>query len=184
MRAWLRRFRVFLFVLPLALVAGFGYETYQLWDDTPKAVEVAKGDTAELGPATFRLVSLTKKKPAEDSVSSVPKGAVVVVAKFRARIEDRQLAKKQKFTYCDSKIQNGDGWEWDQEILSSPYVPQDASTSCDGKRLDSEFNDVYPGDGEWYHFYTGYYVPKDLAHDLRPTLSYSKKLPDYLLFEV
>lgn len=188
MRQWARRFRGYLIVLPLALVVGFGFHGYRGWtgnDGLPhRPVDVPKGESRQLGPITVKLVGISKKQPEPPGPTSlnsdVPKDAVVVVAKFRGRIDDPKAAKK---IFCETGVENAAGWEWDDEYLNEPYIPKDAAKNCNGKRLDDEFKDVFPKKGEWYDFYNGYYVPKDHAKDLMPILGHYPEYPNYLRFE-
>lgn len=191
MSEWLRRFRAYLIVFPLALIIGFGFHVYQaqrgLGGPENEPEDVPKGDTAKLGPATVRLLDVSVDEPQSGddsgSASTVPSDAVVVVAKFRGRIDDAARAKKDEFGYCGAKVENGDGWVWESESLSGDsYVPKNVSKSCDGSRMDKDFKKVKPDEGEWYEFAYVYLVPKDRATGLRPTLSFSTELPRYLRF--
>lgn len=186
MKEWARRFRGYLIVLPLALAIGFGYHVYRAWTGNDgvahKPVDVQKGELRTLGPITVKLVSLSVKQPESKSSSlgsDTPQNAVVVVAKFRGRMDDPKKAKK---LFCESKVENVDGWKWKSEYLSEPYFPKDSAKGCDGKRLGSDFKDIVPKKGQWYDFYYGYYVPKERAKELAPTLGRYQEYPDYLRF--
>ncbi|MQA06421.1 MAG: hypothetical protein GEV07_28125 [Streptosporangiales bacterium] len=179
MREWLRRSRGYLIALPIALVIGFGYDGYNVWKEADLKVDVDQGEQAKIGAATVQFQGVQIKQPSSDdsfSISQVPEGAVVVVAKFRGRIDDRARAKKLKFISCESKIEDDEGWNWKSETLSKPYIPESASTTCTGSRTNKKFKEVNPPEGEWYTFYMGYYVPKERAQkaELYPTLDFYK----------
>lgn len=187
MRNWARRWRPYLILAPLILVLGFAYNGYEAVtgnDDNPTSPEdVPKGQVGEYQGLSIRLTSLKVQQPASGGVtgfSTVPKGAVVVVAKFRGRIDDPAKTKK---IFCTAGIENEDGWEWETDNLGEPYVPEGTSTSCLGDKYDSNFDKVLPKPHQWYEFTYGYYVPKERARGLRPTISYYREYPRYLRFE-
>lgn len=189
MKDWVRRFRGYLIVFPLALAVGFGYHVYRAYTGNDavahRPVDVRKGEERTFGPITVKLVDLAIKQPQQPKPGSyslnkdAPQNAVVVVAKFRGRLDN---PKKRKKLYCDVNIENGDGWEWKSERLSEPYIPKDAAKSCDGTRLDANFKDIVPRKGEWYDFYYSFFVPKNRTDGLAPTFSRYQDAPDYLRF--
>lgn len=189
MRAWVRQFRRYLIAAPLVLVIGFGWNVWEAWHGNDnvahRAYDVPKGKPIQWGPNTFELVSVKVEQPHKSSSgfdsSTAPRGAVVVVATFRGRIDD---VKGYSKLYCDSRVENADGWTWPAISSGIPdqYVPPNTATNCDGKTLNKDFKDVVPSPHTWYTFAFGYYVPKSRAHGLRPTLEYSKEFPRYLRF--
>jgi hypothetical protein len=189
MRDWARQYRRYLIAAPLVLAIGFGWNVWQAWHGNDgsahRAHDVPKGKQVQFGPDTVELVSLKVEQPHKSSdgfdTSTAPRNAVVVVASFRARIDD--VRGYSKF-YCDSRVQNSDGWFWPAISGGVPdqYVQPNTPKNCDGKTLDKNFKDVVPEPHTWYRFAFGYYVPKSRAHGLRPTLEFYKEDPQYLRF--
>ncbi|MBO0829132.1 MAG: hypothetical protein J2P24_15270 [Streptosporangiales bacterium] len=189
MRAWIRQFRRYLIAAPLVLAVGFGWNVWYAWHGNDsvahRPVDVPKGKRVQLGPDTVQLAGLRVERPRKsssfDTSTPPPRGAVVVVATFRARIDD--VKGYSKF-YCDSSVQNADGWIWPAMSGGVPdqYVPPQTPKACDGKTLNKDFKDVVPKPHTWYRFAYGYYVPGSRAHGLRPTLEFYKEDPHYLRF--
>lgn len=189
MRAWAHQFRRYLIAAPLVLALGFGWNVWDGWHGNDgsahRAKDVPKGKPVRWGPNTVEFVGLKVEQPHKSSsgfdTSTAPRNAVVVVASFRARIDD---VKGYKKFYCDSKVQNDDGWIWPAISGGVPdqYVPPNTPKNCDGKTLNKDFKDVVPEPHTWYRFAFGYYVPKSRAHGLRPTLEFYKENPTYLRF--
>lgn len=180
-RRWLRKWRVHLMLAPLVLAVGLGFNAYESVtgnDDNPtKPVDVAKGQVGEYQGLSIELTKFERKRPSGFTASSFPKGSAVFVATFRGRIDDPKKAKK---IFCESTIEAPDGWEWDSTTVSSPLIPENMPTTCEGKPLFGKA----PRPGQWYTFAQGYAVPKERAkQQLRPTLSYYKEYPRYLRFE-
>lgn len=184
-RSWLRRWRPYLVLAPLILVLGFAYPAWEAVtgnDDNPTSPDdVPKGQVAHYQGLSVRLTGLQVREPQQQSLGTpAPKGAVVVVATFKGRIDDPEKAKK---LFCESTVENEDGWQWKSTDLNEPYIPEGTSTRCNGETLDENFDEVKPPPHEWYEFAYGYYVPKERAQGLRPTLSYHREYPRYLRFE-
>lgn len=189
MRAWAYQFRRYLIAAPLVLAVGFGWNVWNAWhgndNSAHRAHDVPAGKPVRWGPNTFQLVSVKVERPHKSSSGfdpdPAPRGAVMVVATFRGRIDD---VKGYKKLYCDSRVQNDQGWWWPALSSGIPdqYVPPHTAHFCDGKTLDKNFKDVVPAPHTWYTFAYGYYVPKSRAKGLRPTLEVSTQYPSFLRF--
>jgi hypothetical protein len=195
MRAWARQYRRYLIAAPLVLAVGFGWNVWDSWHGNDgiahRADDVPKGKQVRFGPNTVEFVGLKVGRPHKSSSgfdsSTVPRNAVVVVATFRARIDDVKgyLDKDGKpALYCESRIYNDEGWIWPDISGGVPdqYVPPNTPKNCDGTTLNKDFKDIVPKPHTWYRFAFGYYVPKDRAHGLRPTLESYKESPRFLRF--
>lgn len=195
MRAWTRQHRRYLIAAPLVLAVGFGWNVWRSWHGNDgvahRPVDVPKGKQVQVGPNTVEFVGLKVEQPHKPAsgfdTSNAPRNSVVVVATFRARIDDMDhyLDKDDKPAfYCESRVYNDEGWIWPDISGGVPaqYVSPETSKNCDGTRLSKDFKDIVPQPHTWYRFAFGYYVPKDRAHGLRPTLEYSDDAPKFLRF--
>src|SRR5690606_4432712 len=104
MSAWARRWRPYLMLATLILALGVsfsGYEAVTGNDDTPTSPDdVPKGGTGTYQGLSIRLTSLKVEEPRPGAFGSdAPEGAVLVIARFRGRIDDPAKAKK---VFCTS----------------------------------------------------------------------------------
>lgn len=187
MRHWLREFRRYLIAAPLVLAVGFGWNVYHarhgIIRATRSAIDVPRGEPVRYGPATFELVGVRSAHPNRSTSvgQEVPRGAVVVVALFRGRIDDPNDA---RHLYCDAAVENDQGWRWDAEDGGpvEAYAPRPywGPIGCDGSTTNDDGDEVRPAPHSWYRFAYVYYVPSSRAQGLRPTLQYDN--PRYLRF--
>lgn len=184
-RNWLREHRGFLIALPVALIIGFGWPGYQWWTGNDgvahRARDVGKDEVAHYNAGEFQLTGLSVEQPKPKQKFSIgpdiPKNAVVVVARFRGRIDNARSLKK---FYCAFTVENSDGWTWDSASgLGQEYIPEGTSQSCNGETLNKG---PKPQPNQWYKFTVGFIVPENRTHGLRPTLDYYKSDPYYLRF--
>lgn len=187
MRGWLRRWRVYLIVLPVVLLFGIGTDiarAVESWNGI-QPLEVAQGKVGKYDGFSFQVTDVTVQEsiPGASLIGAAPSAdAVPVVAKFRGRIDDPRKAGK---VYCRSFVQNGDDLEW-KAGMGSGFQAEDFLRSCDqaqslkdaGKR---------PKPHEWYEVEQQYWVPRHLATDLQLVIRFqSQKLlfqsPRYLRF--
>ncbi|MQA77303.1 MAG: hypothetical protein GEV10_02290 [Streptosporangiales bacterium] len=188
MRQWFRRFRVYVILAPLTLALGFGYNGYDAWVGNDgvahRAEDVPKGEWVTLGPTTVRLVSMTVKQSTSDS--ELPKNSVVAIARFRAKVDDvKKLTSQKKIFGCDSTVESGEGWVWESTYgIREPYVAEAVSQTCSGRTMTKDFKDKFPKQGETFEYVHAYYVPKERAKELRPTLAWYPDFPRYYRFAV
>ncbi|MQA77302.1 MAG: hypothetical protein GEV10_02285 [Streptosporangiales bacterium] len=191
-RQWFRRFRVYVILAPLTLALGFGYNGYEAWTGNDgvahRAEDVPKGEWVTLGPTTVRLMAMTQRQPSSDpdATAEVPIDSVVVIARFQAKVNDvKKLTSEKKIFGCDSTVENGDGWTWDSEtLLGKPYVADTVSQTCSGKTMTKDFKDKFPKQGDTFEYVYAYFVPKERAKELRPTLAWYPEYPRYYRFAV
>ncbi|MGC4940179.1 hypothetical protein [Kribbella sp. DT2] len=159
---------------------------YSSWYDAePRdAVEVAAGGTS-YQDATWFATSVETDPRAGRTGTPLPDGTPRIRVYFRLQVDD--LAKLESLGGCQIHLRANDGRTWDESILDDEF--QDRPTGCTGghddkpqswraPRLAPYF--LKPVAGKPYETVAVFVVPAAVAGEVRPTITWATRLPQYL----
>ncbi|GAB3822516.1 hypothetical protein [Kribbella italica] len=190
---WLRRNTIALasLVLTIPLLGWWSVRSdYDSWyDGEPRdAVEVAAGGTSYQDATWFAASVETDPSPrAGRTGTPLPDGTTRIRVYFRLQVDD--VAKLEKLGGCLVHLRANDGRTWDESILDDEF--QDRPTGCTGgsdekpqswrdPRLAPYF--LKPKAGKPYETVAVFVVPTAVAAEVRPTITWATRLPQYLAF--
>ncbi|GAA1705435.1 hypothetical protein GCM10009745_61390 [Kribbella yunnanensis] len=164
---------------------------YKSWYDAqPRdAVVVADGGTPYQGAVWYAASVEENPEPkragAEDPL---PPDTTRIRVHFRLQVDDIKTLDEPGLGGCRPHLRASDGRIWDEDILADDY--QDRPNSCTGGYDDkpqswrgpSAQYYVKPVAGKPYEIVAVFVVPKSVAAEVQPTITWATKVPEYLAF--
>jgi hypothetical protein len=195
-RGWFRKNTAALATLVLAIPFAGWWTThadYKSWyDGKPRdPVEVSAGGTSYNG-ATWYAASMEQDPQPNQTglghsdMDKLPPGTTRIRVYFRLQVD--KLSALDGLAGCTLHLRAPDGRTWDETVVADDY--QDRPTGCTGGTDDqpqswrgpaAQFY-LKPAAGKPFETVAIFVVPTSVAGSVRPTITWSTKLPQYLAF--
>ncbi len=193
-RGWFRTNTAALATLVVAIpFAGWWttHSDYKSWYDAEPRdpVEVSPGGTSYNG-ATWYAASLEQDpQPSQAGHSfedKLPPNTTRIRVYFRLQVD--KLSALDGLGGCTLHLRAPDGRTWDETVVADDY--QDRPTGCNGGTDDKPESwrgpaaqyYLKPTAGKPFETVAIFVVPTSVAGSVRPTITWSTKLPQYLAF--